>query len=416
MNKGEFAKRLLIELQTPRADWIPVGEIASVNDRNTFRSLAEYWENPDRVLLGRIFEEQDTSWSPSVQTSLPRWFSHLLPQGLLRREVSMHADIKEVREFPLLSALGASDLPGAVRATPLATGRSGTEIEHYEFDESDASERALKFSLAGLQLKFSLRSTDRGPTVPVSGEAGDSILKLPDGRPEFDSVPDAEFGAMSLARAVGLNIAGVQLMDARSIEGLEKWAAARSGQSLLVDRFDRRSDTGHRVHTEELAQVLNIASNQYSHKYTKANFESIVSLIMGLSVQADAIEAIRRIHFNIIIGNGDAHLKNWGLIYEDGINARLSPGYDILPTVLYMPNDDLGLNIGGTKSFNDIRYKHFSQLAAIADVDSGDLMSLLHEDLDKVKDNWSIMVDNLPANLGKKLSQRLIDLPLVADR
>lgn len=416
MNKGDFAKRLLIELQTPRADWIPVGEIASVNDRNTFRSLAEYWENPDRVLLGRIFEERETSWSPSAQTSLPKWFSHLLPQGLLRREVSMHADIKEVREFPLLSALGASDLPGAVRAIPLASSRSGSEIEHYELDESDASDRALKFSLAGLQLKFSLRSTDRGPTVPVSGEAGDSILKLPDGRPEFDSVPDAEFGAMSLARTVGLNIAGVELVDARSIDGLEKWAAARSGQSLLVDRFDRRSDTGHRVHTEELAQVLNIASNQHSHKYTKANFESIVSLIMGLSVQADAIEAIRRIHFNILVGNGDAHLKNWGFIYEDGINARLSPGYDILPTVLYMPKDDLGLNIGGTKSFNDIRYSHFSQLAAIADVDSGDLMSLLREDLDKVKDNWSIMVDNLPAHLGNKLTQRLIDLPLAAGR
>jgi len=74
-------------------------------------------------------------------------------------------------------------------------------------------------------------------------------------------------------------------------------------------------------------------------------------------------EFIRRLVVNILIGNGDAHLKNWSVIYQDKVTPQLAPGYDLVSTVHYVQNDSLALNLGGGKRFESIDESHFERLA-----------------------------------------------------
>ena len=102
---------------------------------------------------------------------------------------------------------------------------------------------------------------------------------------------------------------------------------------------------------EELAQVLNVPAAVEMAKYRRANFETIASIIGALCGLDSVGDVITRIVFNILIGNGDAHLKNWAVLYPDSITPVLSPIYDVLPTVLFIPGDDMGLKLAGSRAF-----------------------------------------------------------------
>ena len=65
-------------------------------------------------------------------------------------------------------------------------------------------------------------------------------------------------------------------------------------------------------------------------------------------------EFVRRLVFSVLIGNGDMHLKNWSLLYPDGRTPLLSPAYDFVSTVPYIPGDSLALSFGGAKSLDGI--------------------------------------------------------------
>lgn len=385
----------------------------SQNDNNWFESQEDYWRLPNRPVLGQIFEEKGKDWKPRTRAALPRWFSHLLPEGRLRSEAAAAARINPVREFQLLERLGADDLPGALRATPVASDGSPTPPSTPVSHEDEELTPILKFSLAGIQLKFSISTDDRGPTVPVSGKSGDSILKLPDGRPGYAGVPEAEYAAMKLARGAGIDVAPVSLIDATAVPGLERWSTKLPGNSLLVQRFDRLKG-GKRVHVEELAQVLDIPTAQTGSKYLKANFETIanvVSKIVGVSAVGEVID---RIVLNVLVGNGDAHLKNWAITYPNSRVPSLSPAYDIVPTVLYLNQDDLGLNLNGTKEFSALTPASFERLGAVSGFGHDAARERATAAVGRILDQWSILRDLLPREQFIYLDSRLAALKLVS--
>ena len=85
---------------------------------------------------------------------------------------------------------------------------------------------------------------------------------------------------------------------------------------------------------EDFAQIL----VKYPHeKYDSANYEQIGRVIYVYSGDglADVQQLARRLLTNILLANGDAHLKNWSLLYEDQVTPRLSPAYDIVTTSVY---------------------------------------------------------------------------------
>lgn len=408
---------LLLQIQRPAGAWLDVGYLHNRNSSNWFDLTDSYWLAPERPVLGQVFEESGRKWKPHTSTALPRWFSHLLPEGRLREAVANAANVRSGREFELIRRLGSTDLPGAVRAIELEGG-VGTPMlpQGSEVGESGENEDPLlKFSLAGAQLKFSVFGDERGLTVPTSGQAGNFIVKFPDGRPGFDAVPEVEWASLHLARAAGIDTPKADLIDPKDVAGLEEWATVANGSALAVERFDRKGRDG-RVHMEELAQVLNIPTTRARAKYLNANFETVAVFVGALAGVAAVGEVIDRIVLNIIVGNGDAHLKNWAFLYPDGRQPQLSPVYDVLPTVLYIAGDNIGLNLDGTKSFEDVTPASFEGLGARSGYGAVEARVRASEAVERVMLAWPTLRGLMPSQALLRLTERLGSLALVSGR
>ena len=403
---------LLVQLQRPVGDWVDVGLLRSRNNTNWFEAFDSYWDLPRRPVLGQVFEDRPRDWKPSTHVALPHWFSHLLPEGRLRQAVASAAGIGESTELQLLATLGIQDLPGAIRVMPWdqELGSESPEAIREEHAESE-TDPVLKFSLAGLQMKFSVHKSERALTVPISGTAGNMILKLPDPRLGFEGVPEAEFAAMSFARAAGIQTPNIELVRADEVEGLGRWGQTNGRLSFAVARFDRLSD-GRRVHAEEFAQILNIPSGREYAKYNHTNFEAVANVSARLAGIETVGEVIDRIVLNVLVGNGDAHLKNWAMIYSDGINPALTPAYDIVPTVLYIANDNLGLKLNGSKRFDAVTPSSFDRLGAVTDFGAEAARARAREAAERGLEAWPVLNDLLPHDQLDALTQRLKGLPM----
>lgn len=405
-----MTKSLLIRLQRPAGDWVDVGVIHHADSRNWFEFVDGYWDDPARPVLGQIFESRQPL--PRTHVALPRWFSHLLPEGRLRQAVADAAGVSPVREFELLTILGVDDLPGAIQAIPWDHQSRSAVLDVTPSDSKiDRDNPVLKFSLAGAQLKFSVRETDRGLTVPAQGSLGNLIVKLPDPRLGYDGVPEAEYAAMSLARAVGLDVPATRLIDAHDISGLGRWADVGSGPSYAIDRYDRLGD-GRRLHAEDFAQVLDIPTARQGAKYRSANFETVASVAAALTGIEHVGVVIDRIVLNVLVGNGDAHLKNWSVTYPDGMNPELSPVYDVVPTVLYLPQDDLGMKLNGSRSFEDVFPSSFRRMGELTGFGAQEAEKRAADAAMRVLDSWSVLAETLDDARFRQLTERLQALPL----
>ena len=111
----------------------------------------------------------------------------------------------------------------------------------------------------------------------------------------------------------------------------------------MVDRFDRPAGDA-RVHIEDAGQVLGALD---VFKYTMGTTDTVMNMVRRFSTdsRADLAEAFRRVTVDVLVGNGDNHLKNWSFRFPKAGEIRLSPAYDIVPTILYQPKDELALAV-----------------------------------------------------------------------
>jgi len=324
-----------------------VGSITNLPyDQNLFVFEESYIRAQDRPLLSLSFydENRELITEPEqFRTKVPPFFSNLLPEGRLREYLAELAGIKDVREFFLLWLLGA-DLPGAVivqdadgRAVP-ASEQGNEEIR----EQRDA--RVLRFSLAGVQLKFSaIGAPGRQLTIPAEGRGGSWIIKLPSQR--YPLVPENEYSMMKLAAAVGIDVAEVGLVPTGEVSGLPREFAGDTANSLYVRRFDRTPE-GARIHMEDFNQIYRqFPHDKYKH-YSYTNMARDISTFLGTEATT---EFIRRLVFNAAIGNADMHLKNWSVLYADGRTPSLTPGYDFVSTIRYIEDRKMALSVAHEK-------------------------------------------------------------------
>src|SRR3546814_10651998 len=85
--------------------------------------------------------------------------------------------------------------------------------------------------------------------------------------------------------------------------------------------------------------------------------------------RGDILETIRRVVVDILVGNGDNHLKNWSFIFLSPATVRLSPAYDIVPTVMFMPKDTMALRFVRTHDFNAVNLHRFERVASFLRID-----------------------------------------------
>lgn len=408
MNKPQQPEVLGINLHGKRVGFIT--RLAA--DRHVFSFADAYLDDRNRPTLSLSFKGQSgglVSDNKAYGPKLPPFFSNLLPEGHLRDYLAAQANVKSSREFFLLAALG-SDLPGALEAVPLDRegAKKPDDVEEGHLDERKPA--MLRFSLAGVQLKFSaLMEASGGLTVPANGIGGNWIIKLPSAR--FLGVPENEYAMMKLAHQVGLDVPEVKLVPLSDIQGLPKEAAQLGGQALAVKRFDRRAD-GTRIHMEDFAQVFGIFPED---KYANRSYANIASVLWAEAGQESVEEFVRRLAFSVLIGNADMHLKNWSLLYPDTKNPVLSPAYDFVSTVAYLPDDRLALGFGGSKEIHRITTNQMRRFAETAGIAISPVMQTVAETIEKTQEAWRNHgpKDLLPKEAQKAISDHMDGFALI---
>jgi serine/threonine-protein kinase HipA len=358
-----------------------VGRLAILADkagRCEFRFHTAYRETYPRPVLGQAFEEGlDASYFNRVR--LPAFFANLLPEGALRAMAEKQLRKKQRHELHLLAMLG-EDLPGAVRVTPPESTPPDSPEAGHEDVEVGASLPRLRFALSGVQLKVSvLRTEGGGLTIPASGLGGDWIVKLAHvGLPDL---PENEHAMMTWASLAGLDAPPAALVPIESIGNLPAQLRELGDTAYAVPRFDRRPGGG-RVHMEDFAQVLGRYPDE---KYDGMTYERLADAVNELVGRAGFDETLRRLVFMAAIGNGDAHMKNWSLLYPDGVKAQVSPAYDLVSTVRYPKIDDaLALPLHRSTAWHDISMTSFERIADASAVPRQEVRALVEETLDRI--------------------------------
>ncbi|MGR7921293.1 type II toxin-antitoxin system HipA family toxin [Zobellella denitrificans] len=326
---------------------------------------------------------------------LPPVLSNLLPEGALRAWMAAALRVHPDREFPLLAWAG-NNLPGALVATPVPMGGlpawALSAREQVEGIQIEVGRWAEKFSLAGVQMKFS--SVRREGRFNIGTEIGEDswIIKTPSTL--HPAVPANEFSMMRLAQAVGVDIPDIALVPLAQLDQLPDIPLPGEEFAYAIRRFDR-GEQG-RVHTEDFAQVFEL----YAHdKYGKKNYEQIGAILHRFSPEGltDLQQMARRLLVNILLANGDAHLKNWTLVYPDRRNPRLSPAYDIVCTQPYVNGEDsAALNMARQKAWYDMQLTTFETWARRMDVSWSAIRVHLLDVLEQARERWPGMLKGLP--------------------
>ncbi len=376
----------------------PIATLTHVQgNRNLFAFNQAYIDDPNRSTLSLSFKDQFgglvTDFKPVGQV-VPPFFSNLLPEGPLRKYLAERAGVKQHSEFLLLWMLG-HDLPGAISVHPA----EGEELPPQVEAELTPEERSnmLRFSLAGVQLKFSALKNGvkaGGLVIPAEGVGGSWIVKLPS--QQYAGVPENEFSMMTIAKSMGMDVPDLQILELDAIDGLPDGIGELKGQAMAIKRFDR-SGKGP-VHIEDFAQVFGVYPEG---KYDHATYRRIAAVLGIETGDADIAEFIRRLVFSTLIGNADMHLKNWSLIYADGRTPTLSPAYDLLSTIPYIADETMALKYSRTKKMAEFSKDELKHLAAKARISEKLVLDTAAETVARFKQVWSEQKTKLP--LEKKV-------------
>jgi serine/threonine-protein kinase HipA len=387
----------------------PIGSLTRLpGDTTAFHFSTDYAEDAQRPTLSLGFMDAYGRLRRAKESSkgeVPPFFANLLPEGDLRRYVAHRAGISNTDEFPLLWVTG-DDLPGAATVhDPLGRplpprSAGGPEIEPPARD-------LLRFSLAGVQLKFSaIDNAYGGLTIPAQGRDGHAIVKLPSRH--LVGVPENEYAMLRYAATVGIEVPPIRLVALDRIEGLPDEASSLTGQALAIQRFDR-GDDGARVHTEDFNQVFRQKPSEKYDNYAFAHVCGTVYRVMGNDA---LIDFINRLVFNIGIANNDMHLKNWSVIYRDGRTPTLAPAYDYVCTKAYLGHSETGLALGSARDFSRVTLEQFEHMAERAQVSSRLVRTTALAMVDRMRDEWPAAKAQAPERIAAVIDDQFLRVPL----
>jgi serine/threonine-protein kinase HipA len=312
---------------------VVVGELRPDTDsgQTTFEFDASYAASASRPVLGRCFEDKLIEPPRTFPGApLPNYFRNLLPEGALRKIVERRLGTSDIPEYAMLLRLG-ENLSGAVRVI-------SDELDLHPLEARERQRRDVKdpfrFALTGVQPKLALSEVDDRLTMPVEGASGHWIAKF--GSPAYQRLVDNELAMLDWAQRCGLDVPEHRVVRASEIEDIPADFDADQ-DVLIVRRFDREGDR--RIHQEDFAQVFDVPpEGRYAWEVLElewSHYGSIGAVICALCGEDDFRQYMRRLAFMVLSGNADAHLKNWALLYPDGVNPRLAPVYDVVATVVY---------------------------------------------------------------------------------
>lgn len=304
------------------------------------------------------------------------FFSGLLPEGGKRKQIAKLLQVSAQNDYALLDSLGG-ECAGAVTLLepgqlPLALDatREVRWLDHAQLlqllDEMPlrpmrAGDDGLRLSLAGAQDKLPVVLDADGIRIglPLNGSPSTHILK-----PPIAGVDGSVFNeafCMALAGALKLDVAVTQIHAIGDGRQLRHY--------LLVQRYDRPTGApGQRLHQEDFCQALGVVPE---HKYQNEGGPGLAQAfaLLRSATRPSAPHTLKLLDvvvFNALIGNHDAHGKNFSLLYTQA-GAVLTPLYDALCTAVYPTlTDKMAMKIGSKYKFSEVQARHWEQFATEA--------------------------------------------------
>ena len=418
---------LRISLHLPGGNKRGIGYLSQYGDILRASFDADYIADPQRPTLTlalRGATEADTQTilgaARDVRLSRsdghwPSYFQNLLPEGHNRERLALERRCSPDNEFELLAAAG-HDLMGAleVEPVPLREGIPNT-VRHWHtalgldvlepgFVESPVEDAA---ALPGVVTKFSAVQDGRRYVVKRHGAAGSFILKLPSTR-HPDLVAN-EAAGYQLCAALGLDCAEAKIISRADADLPEQLPF---DEILAVRRFDRDTN-GHRVHMEEFAQVLQYEPKRKYGRGLMVDYPDMLRVIDRLSSRPaqDVQEFVKRFVAFVLMGNVDAHLKNWALIYPDGITPKLAPLYDpVCVTALFesVPQTDYAINRAIDNTLKAFDFKQLEALLKTAGLQRiSRLVGIAKQTVKLAQADWPAVLKNAPPSVSRAVTERL---------
>lgn len=345
------------------------GTLALVEGRLNFWYAPEWLKHPNAVALSCSLPLQT---EPFDDHKTRPFFAGLLPEGQMRRLIAQQFQVSGQNDFALLDHIGG-ECAGAV--TFLEPGQSprlpaaGDEIEWLSDEEVIAildelprrpmlaGKDGLRLSLAGAQDKLPVVVEGNRIGLPRNGTPSSHILK-PAIHAVEDSVTNEGF-CLALAEAM-------QLKPARS-----RIHSVRNRPFLLVERYDRTHDAAgrlQRLHQEDFCQALGVAPEMKYQNEGGPDLAQCFALVRR-ATRPSAPQVLRLLDyvvFNALIGNHDAHAKNFSLLYA-GKMPVLAPLYDTLSTAVYPSlTPKMAMKLGSKYKFSEVQVRHWDQFAQAA--------------------------------------------------
>jgi serine/threonine-protein kinase HipA len=245
----------------------------------------------------------------------------------------------------------------------------------------------LRFSLAGVQLKFSMLRSGNRFYFPGKDQRGDWIAKL--SRDDYAGLCENEHLTMEWARRAGFDVPPCELRRLGDLIDVPH-EGDPDAPVFVIRRYDR--DGVRRIHQEDMMQVLGYPSWPSTRKYNDATYEQLALIASRVAGPAAFDEMLRRIVFVVATGNNDAHLKNWSLLYPDGIAATLTPLYDQTFAGQWPALDrNLALKLAGAKPFAAIEMGRLRELARRAGQDPDRAAQLAASTIAHIADAWAAL-------------------------
>jgi serine/threonine-protein kinase HipA len=311
---------------------------------------------------------------PFSRSECEAFFAGLLPEQGQRDQVARALGVSAGNVFSLLREIGR-ECSGAVSLVPEGEpspvdGNPYVEIGTRELAAAFsalparpllAGDREVRLSLAGVQAKLVVRIADGVIFLPRHGALSTHILKPTS--PLYPDIVQNEAFCMRLAAASGLNVARVSVGKA---EGTEYLSIER------YDRFSSPAGLGRR-HQEDFCQALNRLPDRKYQVEGGPTLKQSFGLMRDVSSAAvlDLHALLDAVIFNCLIGNNDAHGKNFSILYAQGDDgatlARLAPLYDLICTVKYEGlSKDMAMKLGGESDSGRLAPRHFDAFATEA--------------------------------------------------
>ena len=362
--------------------------------------LVVWWEGQvvgglEKRAGGKVQFAYDPAWlanaaAPVLSASLPKiagrfpvrttmaFFNGLLPEGRMREAMARSAGVSNANAFGLLDSAGG-DVAGAIQLLPEGEVPSSGAVGHGQplsdeamlrlIDELPlrpmlAGEKGLRLSLAGAQAKAAVVLVDGRVAKPVPGQPTTHILK-----PAIlglDGIVENEAFCMRLAKVIGLDTAAVEPV-------LLQLPDREPRKYLLVERYDRVFIDGAvvRLHQEDFLQALGLPVEKKYQAEGGPGFPACFALLDQVSAEPakDRVRLLDAAIFNVMIGNSDAHAKNFSFLYGPvGMGGpRLAPLYDLLSTARYVGDQieqRFAMKIGQARTLEEINareWRHFAE-------------------------------------------------------